>query len=145
MKISTMGHYGLRSLIDVAFHQAHGPVTLNDIAKRQSVSVKYLWQVINPLKTSGFLSVTRGVKGGYVLARQPEDINMLDVLTSLEGPVSILKCITQDKACTRIHSCIARKVWLKANRAFEEALKSMTLAEVLEDYTPLSETNDCAV
>lgn len=134
MKISTKGHYGLRSLIDVAVNQTEGPVTLNDIAKRQSISVKYLWQVINPLKESGFLSVTRGAKGGYMLARPPKEINMLEVLTTLEGPISILKCLTDDKVCNRINSCVARTVWSDVNLAIEKALAGTTLDRVLSHY-----------
>ena len=131
MRISTRGHYGLRSMIDVALHQAKGPVTLNDIAERQSISVKYLWQVINPLKASGFLSVTRGAKGGYMLGQRPDDITMLEVLTTLEGPVSILKCLTEEDTCPRIHSCIGRTIWMEVNQAVEKALSNITLAEVL--------------
>jgi Rrf2 family protein len=139
MKISTMGHYGLSSLIDVAVNQARGPVTLNDIATRQSISVKYLWQVINPLKESGFLRATRGAKGGYVLARPPEEITMLDVLTTLEGPVSILKCMTIKDACNRIHSCVSRTVWKEVNTAVESTLERITLAEVLRRCKSLPE------
>ena len=131
MRISTKGHYGLRSMIDVALNQANGPVTLNDIAERQSISVKYLWQVINPLKTAGYLSVTRGAKGGYVLGQRPEEISMLEVLTTLEGPVSLVKCITCQDDCTRIHSCAARTVWMEVNKTVEKTLKNITLAELL--------------
>ena len=145
MKITTKGHYGLRSLIDVALHQAEGPVTLNDIATRQSISVKYLWQVINPLKASGYLTVTRGAKGGYVLGQRPEEITMLDVLTTLEGPVSILKCLTRENECNRIHSCVARTVWKEVNNAVEAALSNITLAEVLRRHKHSSEVDNYAI
>ena len=81
--------------MDIAIHQSKGAVTLNEIAKRQDISVKYLWQVINPLKTSGVLSVTRGAKGGYVLARRPEEITMYEIVTILEGPLSLVECLTK--------------------------------------------------
>jgi Rrf2 family protein len=138
MRISTKGHYGLRSLIDVALYQDQGPVTLNDIAKRQSISVKYLWQVINPLRLAGFLRVTRGAKGGYLLGRQPDDINMLDVLTALEGPVSILKCLTHEDPCPLIRPCATRSVWMDVNQAIEKALVRLTLANVLSHCPPQS-------
>lgn len=79
--------------MDIALHQSQGAVTLNDIAKRQRISVKYLWQVINPLKTAGFLSVTRGAKGGYVLARRPDEIDLFEIVTILEGEVSLVDCL----------------------------------------------------
>ena len=131
MRVSTKGRYGLRTLMDIAMHQAKGPVTLNDIAGRQEISVKYLWQVINPLKTAGMLRVTRGAKGGYVLARRPEDITMLEVMDILEGPVSLVDCLTKRDSCSRTDRCVARTVWQEVNDAVEKAMKGITLAEVL--------------
>lgn len=145
MRISTKGRYGLRTLMDIALHQAKGPVTLNDIADRQNISVKYLWQVINPLKTSGLLSATRGAKGGYVLAKRPEDITMLEVVSTLEGPMSIIECIKNEDVCDRLNSCISRTVWLEVNRAVEKTLQGITLAEVLCRCACSSEVNNYVI
>lgn len=132
MRVSTKGRYGLRTLMDIAMHQAKGPVTLNDIADRQKISVKYLWQVINPLKTAGVLSVTRGAKGGYVLARRPEKITMLEVMNLLEGPVSLVECLTKKDYCHQVDACVARTVWAEVNQAVEKALKGITLDDILK-------------
>lgn len=145
MRISTKGRYGLRTLMDIALHQAKGPVTLNDIADRQAISVKYLWQVINPMKTSGLLNVTRGAKGGYVLAKRPDEITMLEVVTNLEGPMSIVECLANEDACDRINSCISRTVWLEVNRAVEKALGNITLAEVLRRCANSSEVDNYVI
>lgn len=145
MRVSTKGRYGLRTLVDIAVHQNKGVVTLNDIAKRQEISVKYLWQVINPLKTAGLLSVTRGAKGGYALARRPEDINMLEVVSTLEGPLSIVECIMNEDACDRIDTCVARSVWMEVNQTVEQALKEVTLAEVLRRYMDTSEVSNYVI
>ena len=101
--------------------------------------------VINPLKASGYLTVTRGVNGGYVLGQRPEEITMLDVLTTLEGPVSILKCLTRENECNRIHSCVARTVWKEVNNAVEAALSNITLAEVLRRHKHSSEVDNYAI
>lgn len=145
MTISTKGHYGLRSLVDIALNQNRGPVTLTDIAKRQEISLKYLWQVINPLKTAGVLNVTRGAKGGYVLARSPEEISMLEVLTTLEGPISITKCLTDEGVCARIHSCVARTVWMDVNKTIEKSLAGTTLAKLLLLHAQSSEVSNFVI
>ncbi len=145
MRISTKGRYGLRTLMDISMHQSKGPVTLNDIAERQQISVKYLWQVINPLKTTGMLSVTRGAKGGYALARRPEDITMLEIMNTLEGPTSLVECITKNDSCNQIDNCVARTVWMEVNQAVEKALIGITLAEVLRRCTNSSETNNYVI
>jgi Rrf2 family protein len=131
--------------VDIALHQNKGAVTLNDIARRQEISVKYLWQVINPLKTSGLLSVQRGAKGGYMLAKRPEEISMLEVVSTLEGPLSLVECLTKDEICDRIDSCVARSVWKEVNQTVEKTLKNITLAEVLRRYADASDVNNYVI
>ena len=102
MKISTKGRYGLRTLMDISVHQVKGPVNLSDIADRQGISAKYLWQIVNLLKTAGFVRGTRGPKGGYILIRDPADITMLDVIQVLEGPISLVECVDDPEFCERM-------------------------------------------
>jgi Rrf2 family protein len=125
--------------MDIALHQGKGTVTLNDIAKRQAISVKYLWQVINPLKTAGLLRVTRGAKGGYVLARRPEEITLYEIVTILEGELSLVDCLGKEVKCDMIDSCIARTVWRDVNQVVEKALKGITLAGILKRYEASSD------
>lgn len=132
VKISTKGRYGLRTLMDIAMHQAKGTVTLNDIAKRQGISVKYLWQVINPLKTAGVLRVTRGAKGGYLLARSPSEITLFEIVTILEGDLALVACLNEQASCSQIEVCAARTVWEEVSRVVRETLDGITLADVLK-------------
>ena len=134
MKISTKGRYGLRTLMDIAVHQAKGPVNLNDIAERQGISAKYLWQIVNLLKTAGFVRGTRGPKGGYVLLRDPADITLLDVIQVLEGPVSLVECVDDPDACSRVENCVAHSVWEEVSVAIRSALRKITLAEILRRH-----------
>jgi Rrf2 family cysteine metabolism transcriptional repressor len=69
MKMSTKGRYGVRLMIDLALHSGEGPVLLKDIARRQGISEKYLWNLINPLKTVGLVRSIRGAHGGYQIGR----------------------------------------------------------------------------
>jgi Rrf2 family protein len=118
--------------MDIAMHQSQGAVTLNDIAKRQDISVKYLWQVINPLKTAGLLRVTRGAKGGYALARSPDEITLYDIVTILEGELSLVDCLGKETLCGQTGSCVARTVWHDVNQVVQKALKGITLAGILK-------------
>ena len=131
MKISTKGRYGLRTLADIALHQSDGPVTLNDVSSRQDISAKYLWQILNLLKNAGLVRGTRGPKGGYVLVRDPSEITMLDVIQALEGPVALVDCVDDPRTCRRAERCVVLDVWSEISRAVADALRSITLAEVL--------------
>lgn len=132
MKISTKGRYGLRTLIDIALHEVNGTVTLNEIAKRQGISVKYLWQVANPLKTAGVLRVTRGAKGGYTLARSPEEITLHEIVTILEGNMNLVDCLDKGQPCLPNANCVAHSIWLEVNEAVAKAFSGITLASILE-------------
>ncbi len=134
MKISTKGRYGLRTLMDIAVHQAKGPVNLNDIAERQGISAKYLWQIVNLLKTAGLVRGTRGPKGGYILIRDPSDITLLDVIQILEGPVSLVECVDDPDFCVRVENCVAHSVWEEVSQAVRAALRQITLAEILRRH-----------
>ena len=145
MRISTKGRYGLRTLMDIARHQHGGAVTLNDIAKRQGISVKYLWQVITPLKTANVLHVTRGAKGGFALARAPEDITLYEIVTTLEGELSLVDCLGKGAMCDMVETCVARTVWQDVNQAVEAALKGITLADILKRCAAAAGTADYVI
>lgn len=133
MKISTKGRYGLRVLLDIAAHQDSGPVILRDIAKRQGISEKYLWQVINPMKAAGYVNSARGAKGGYMLARETGTITLLDVITVLEGPVCVVDCVDEPGICDRSSQCVARSVWGRIERSIKTTLAGITLKELVDE------------
>jgi Rrf2 family protein len=87
MKISTKIRYGTRAMLELACHYGEGPIELKEIAKRESISLKYLEQVIVPLRTAGLVKSVRGSKGGYSLAKPPSDICLNDLIEILEGPL----------------------------------------------------------
>jgi Rrf2 family protein len=132
MKISTKGRYGLRLLIDVALHQDKGPVILRDIAERQSISEKYLWQVITPLKSAGIVASVRGAHGGYTLAREPDAISLLDVVSALEGPVTLVDCVDKAEACNRNAECAARDVWSTLGARLRDMMAAISLKDLVE-------------
>lgn len=137
MKISTKGRYGLRVLLDIAAHQENGPVILRDIAKRQGISEKYLWQVINPMKSAGFVNSERGAKGGYKLAKGTSEITLLDIISVLEGAVCVVDCVSEPDHCERSGSCVARSVWDRINESIRKTMKGITLKDLVNEAKEL--------
>lgn len=134
MKISTKGRYGLRVMLDVTLNQERGPVALSEIASRQAISRKYLWQVINPLKMAGLLRATRGTHGGYILARSPGAITVRDVVAALEGPVALVACVTDPDHCKRSLNCTIRGVWVEIERNLNATMSGITLKEIVQRH-----------
>ena len=89
MKLSTKGRYGLRALIDLAQYSEVEPVSINSISARQGISERYLEQLMALLKKAGLVKSIRGAGGGYVLAKEKEDISVGDVLRALEGKLEV--------------------------------------------------------
>lgn len=140
VKISTKGRYGLRTLLDIASQQGDDPTTLSELAHRQHISVKYLWQVINPLKTAGIIGVTRGAKGGYYLIKRPDKITLLEVISILEGDIFVTDCLSRKGVCKRQNHCMAYGVWQEINEAIKKTLGKVTLAELLQRCAECNET-----
>ena len=107
MKLSTKSRYGTRLLVDLARNHKQGPIQISDISKRQNISVKYLEQIIRPLKKADLVNSVRGPKGGHVLARKPEKCSMSD-------------------------DCLVRLAWQEATRAFYEKLDTITIANLAD-------------
>jgi len=131
MKMSTRGRYGARAMIDIALNYEDGPVSLKDMAKRQEISVKYLEQLIPPLKTAGLIRSIRGAGGGYTLTRHPSEINLYDVIKALEN-LSPVDCINSPGVCPRVEECATYDVWKEMEAATNGILKSISLAEMME-------------
>ena len=132
MKISTRGRYGTRMMLDLAAHHDQGPTPLREIAKRQDLSVKYLEQLIIPLKAAGYIRSVRGARGGYTLARKPDKINVGQIIKVLEGGLSLVDCVEDPKLCEREKKCPTRDIWLRMSERLMEELSSLTLSDVLD-------------
>lgn len=130
MRLSTRSRYGTRLLMDMARHYANGPIHLSDIARRQGISVKYLEQIIIPLKKALLVKSVRGPKGGHLLARPPESITVAEVVSILEDGEFVVECAHRPETCERSPACPTRHLWMEATRAFYDKLQDMTLADL---------------
>lgn len=132
MKLSTRTRYGIRAVLELAGNYGKGPVQLKIIARDQGISVKYLEQLMAILKSAGIVSSVRGAKGGYVIAKSPDQIKLSDCFNCLEGPVITVECVENDSFCPRTCGCIAREVWAEVQKAVITVLQSMTLQSLLD-------------
>ena len=119
-------------MLELALHYGEGPILLKDIAERQGISEKYLWQLINPLKTTGLVNSLRGAHGGYVLAKAPEAISLKAILQILEGSLCLVDCVDNPALCERSLSCISRDIWGEASKNMQQTLEDTTLAAMVE-------------
>jgi Rrf2 family protein len=120
-------------MIDLAVNGTNGtPVFLSDIAKRQDVSEKYLEHIFSALNKGGIVKAQRGRKGGYLLERSADRITILDIITVLEGPCTLVDCVQDTTVCDKSSICVTREIWNKAGSAIRNVLSSYTLASLVE-------------
>ena len=136
--ITTRSRYGLRLLVELAQRGANGPVDLGSVAKSQDIPEMYLSKLVAPLKAARILRSSRGAKGGYELARRPDEIDLLGVVEALEGQSSLLGCTADPSVCPRSGDCRTLPVWSGLDLVIKNYLRGVSLADVANatiDYT----------
>ncbi|MCJ7778282.1 MAG: RrF2 family transcriptional regulator, partial [Sedimentisphaerales bacterium] len=132
MKLSTRTRYGVRAVIELAATDSKRPVPLKVIAERQDISVKYLEQLMNALRSGGIVHSIRGAKGGYILAKPPNQIKLSEVFNCLEGPVITAECVEDEDYCRRAADCAARLLWVQVEEAIKNVLDSVTVQDLID-------------
>lgn len=144
MKISTKGRYALRMIIDLALHQDDGFASLKDIAERQEISKKYLEQIVPMLNKSGILRTNRGNKGGYALAKSPEQLSVGDILRATEGSLAPVSCLDDNpNTCPRQESCSTLYIWEGLFKTITDYLDNISINEIVEKISEQSGFDYC--
>lgn len=134
MKISTRGRYSTRMMLELGLKYGKGPTLLKDIAKSQEISMKYLSQLVLPLKVAGLIMGTRGAHGGYLLTRSPEDIKLSEIITSVEGSLNPVECVDNPDICPRSDFCVTTEIWEEMGKRNLEVLESRTLKDLVDRH-----------
>ncbi len=132
MKLSTRGRYGTRLMVELAKHYGKGPINMSTISENQNIPIKYLEQIIIPLKRANLIKSVRGPKGGHMLAKSPEKISVWEILTFVEGKLSLIDCVIDDSACESSAECPIRPVWGKAYASMKKIFEKTSLKSVID-------------
>lgn len=131
MRISTKIRYGARAMLELASRYGEGPIELKEIAQKEDISIKYLEQVIVPLRTAGLVKSVRGSKGGYSLGKPPSEICLNDLVEILDGQINLIECLRDPKACQKVSSCVTRDIWGEVSDAINKIFRSITFEEMV--------------
>jgi Rrf2 family protein len=119
-------------MVDLALHDAEGPVLRQEIANRQDISADYVAQLFRPLHSAGLVEGVKGPGGGYRLARDATAITAGDVVRAVEGPVAVVHCTLPDdeSPCNRVDRCVTHLLWKRLSAVMTEFLDSVTLQDL---------------
>lgn len=135
MRLSTKSRYGLRAMFDIAYNCGTAPTQIQDISRRQHISQRYLEQIFQPLKKAGILTSKRGPQGGYMLARQPQEITVQEIIQATEGDLLLVECASKGRkkrGCEFDGICVTQSIWQEAAANLGDFFATLTLKDLCD-------------
>jgi Rrf2 family iron-sulfur cluster assembly transcriptional regulator len=122
------------AMADLAHHSNGRPVALAEVADRQEISLSYLEQLFGRLRRSGLVSSVRGPGGGYMLAREADNMRIADIILAVDEPIKATRCTPGSPTGCHSHKgrCLTHDLWEELGNQIYLYLSSVTLADVCE-------------
>ena len=133
VKLGKLTDYGLVLMSMIARNQGSALHSASDLARESHLPVATVRKILKELLNSGLLMSHRGTRGGYILAREPQDISVLDIIAALEGPLTLTDCSSDTAGlCKLEENCPISKNQRIINQAVRQALGTITLSDFLQ-------------
>lgn len=130
MRLTTKGRYAVTAILDLAFHQDQGPVSLAAISERQCISLSYLEQLFAKLRRNGVVNSTRGPGGGYKLQRSTDEISVSDVILAVDESCHVANCDDLE-GCQGDYQCLTHDLWQELSNEIRNFLDGISLTEIM--------------
>ena len=130
MKLSTKGRYAVTAMLDLAFHNKQKPVTLTDIAKRQTISLSYLEQLFARLRKANIVIGVRGPGGGYQFSRNINEINIAEIIAAVDESIDSTQCKGKGN-CQNDQPCLTHELWTDLSQQIRDYLSNITLEDLI--------------
>jgi Rrf2 family iron-sulfur cluster assembly transcriptional regulator len=131
--MSTKAQYAVRAMVNLNLHSEGQPVSLRDISLRESISLTYLEQLFVKLRRGEIVKSVRGPGGGYLLARPAKEIQVDEIIDSVEESLVPVSCMDQKKGCACEDQCVTHNVWHGLGERIRQFLSSITLADLTDE------------
>jgi Rrf2 family iron-sulfur cluster assembly transcriptional regulator len=130
MRLTSKGRYAVTAMLDLAFHSQLKPVTLIDIAARQTISLSYLEQLFARLRRANLVKGVRGPGGGYSLCGNANEITIAAIVAAVGEKIDSTKC-GGEANCQKHHACLTHDLWMDLGEHIRVYLEKITLADLL--------------
>jgi Rrf2 family protein len=142
VRITTQAEYGLICALHLARRMDGGPVTGREIASSERLPADYVEQIMLKLRRAAIVKSTRGARGGYHLARNPDEITVRDVIAASEHSTFEVHCTShpvEEERCASSHDCSIRPVWMLLQRRIDDVLAGVRLSDLLMQESQVRE------
>jgi FeS assembly SUF system regulator len=130
LRITKLTDYGIVLLVQLAGDESGSSKNARTMAEATSLPLPVVSKILKSLAQGGLLNSQRGAKGGYALARRPEEVSVAEIIDALEGPIALMECSVGPGHCEQETNCQVRNPWQRINQAILETLKHVTLREL---------------
>ena len=136
MKLNTRCRYAVMALADIATFNKQNPVSLRDVSLRQNISLVYLEQIFSKLKKNNIVKSKRGINGGYILTRDPEQIKLSNIFSALDEKIKTVQCKRESKkGCNgKLTKCITHYLWDDLEIHINDFFDKKNLADLLKNH-----------
>jgi Rrf2 family iron-sulfur cluster assembly transcriptional regulator len=129
MKLTTKGRYAIIAMVDLAINGVDEPAPLKEISIRQKISLSYLEQLFSKLRISGLVKSIRGPGGGYMLNKNPSNLNLLDIITAVDEKIDQTQC-GGAMNCIDDKPCLTHFIWTDLNNKINDYMREITLSDI---------------
>ncbi|MBI9044680.1 MAG: Rrf2 family transcriptional regulator [Anaerolineaceae bacterium] len=131
MQITRQADYAIRAILYLAEMEPDIRAATSQIAKEKRIPPSFLAKIISQLSIAGLIHTSRGAHGGVSLARPPEEISILDVVESIDGPIHLNECTFTPGSCPFGSDCPIRDIWIETENELIEKLKNKTFGSMI--------------
>lgn len=131
MQITRQADYAVRAVVQLAKAGNGQQATTSRVAREQNIPPSFLSKIISQLVIVGIVHTTRGAHGGIILARDPNEITLLEVIEAVEGPIQLNRCVGTERECTFGENCPIKSMWCNLQEEFVNRLKGINFGDLL--------------
>jgi Rrf2 family protein len=131
MQITRQADYAVRAVLYLAEQGENGRAPTSRIAQEMRIPPSFLAKIVSQLSVAGVVQTSRGARGGVSLARAPKDINLLEVIEAIDGPITLNECVPDRSACVFGDDCPVHDIWCETQTKLVEQLGKANFGALL--------------
>ena len=136
MQITRQADYAVRAVYYLTKLGSDSRAATSQIAEEQHIPPSFLAKIISQLSVAGLLHTSRGARGGVSLARDPEEISLLDVVEAIDGPILLNECVAETGSCNFSDDCPMRPIWCDAQKDLVTRLENTNFSAIVSNVQP---------
>jgi Rrf2 family protein len=134
MQITRQADYAVRAVVYLAERLPGSPIATAEIARQQHIPITFLAKIMSQLSAAGIVHTLRGAHGGIRLGRPADEISLLDILETIDGPMLLNVCVSDPSLCPLGEHCAVQSVWCQAQADLVDRLSQTTMAKLVQPH-----------